>query len=180
MHETQKVKQKQIAKRKKAKREIQRHREVQTGKKERKKGQKDLNSVLVWSYVVCESTYINMHALLMHAYAGFTFFIVNSCVVMRPNAVCVFIFHGHSGLRTHTALWSLSAPPCVGVVSTLVRQDSFVWSRGFREDGPDKLKMSTGGGRQSKYSFWRPRHGKTDEAYSLQVQVKLVESKQNY
>ena len=74
-----------------------------------------------------------------------------------------------------------SAPPRVEVVSGLVRQDNFVPSRRFREGGLEDLKLSTGGGRQSKYSCWRPRRGKTNDTKpnnsdSLQVHVKPVVS----
>ena len=41
---------------------------------------------------------------------------------------------------------SSSAPPRVEVVSGLVRQGNFVPSRRFREDGPEALKLPTGGG----------------------------------
>ena len=49
-----------------------------------------------------------------------------------------------------------SAPPRVDVVSGLVRQDSFVSGRRFREDGLlEAQKLPTGRGRKSKCS-WRP------------------------
>ena len=73
----------------------------------------------------------------------------------------------------YTAPWSLSAPPRVEVVAGLVRQDNFVRSRWFREDGLDDFKLSTVGGRQSKYSG-RPAvaiHTQPINSDSLQVQV---------
>ena len=42
--------------------------------------------------------------------------------------------------------WSLSALPRVKVVSCLVRQDTFVPSRRFRDDDLEDLKLSMGGG----------------------------------
>ena len=76
----------------------------------------------------------------------------------------------------YTAPWSLSAPPRVEVVAGLVRQDNFVPSRRFREDGLEDLKLSTGGGRQSKFT-WRPAVAKQTKPItsdSLQVQVEPV------
>ena len=47
------------------------------------------------------------------------------------------------------------APPRVGVVSGLVRQNNFVPVRRFHEDGREALMLTTGGWRQNRYS-WAP------------------------
>ena len=46
----------------------------------------------------------------------------------------------------YSTMWPLSAPPLVKVVSGLARQDNFVPSRRFREDGLEDLKLLTAGG----------------------------------
>ena len=80
----------------------------------------------------------------------------------------------------YSTMWPLSAPPLVKVVSGLARQDNFVPSRRFREDGLEDLKLSTGGGRQSNYS-WRStlavaEQPKPINGDSLQVHVEPVVS----
>ena len=76
-----------------------------------------------------------------------------------------------------TAPCSLSAPPRVELVSGLVRQDNCVPSRRFRQDGLEDLKLSRGGGRQSKYPLGAPAGAKQTKPIngdSLQVQVEPV------
>ena len=63
----------------------------------------------------------------------------------------------------YTVPWSLSALPRVQVVSGLVRQDKFVTSRRFRENGPKDLKLSPGGGGARVNTLGAP--GETNEAY---------------
>ena len=66
------------------------------------------------------------------------------------------------GTAVDTAVWSLSVPPHVEVVSGLVGQDNFVPSRRFREDGLEDLKLSTGGARGTLVALLC---GETNEAY---------------
>ena len=77
----------------------------------------------------------------------------------------------------YKAPWSLSAPPRVEVVSGLVRQDNFVPSRRFREDGLDDLKLSTGEGARVNNLLGAPalaKQTKPINSDSPQVQVKRV------
>ena len=99
--------------------------------------------------------------------AGFTFFFfVVRCEPVRVVVMCTLLFPMVSTV-VYTAPSShgiSSAPLRVEVVSGLVREDNFVPSRRFREDGLEALKLSSGGGRQSKPS-WRSRRGEIHEAY---------------
>ena len=77
----------------------------------------------------------------------------------------------------YTAPWSLPAPPRVEVVSGLARQDNFVQSRRFREDGLEVLKLSTGGGARVNTLLGAPAvatQTKPINSDPLQVQVKRV------
>ena len=79
----------------------------------------------------------------------------------------------------YKAPWSLSAPPRVEVVSGLVRQDNFVPSRRFREDGLDDLKLSSGEGARVNTLLGAPAVAKQTRTLNndyMQVQVKRVVS----
>ena len=69
------------------------------------------------------------------------------CVSVGCCDVYSVVFYVHN--KVYTAPWShgiSAAPPRVEVVSGLVREDIFVPSRRFREDGLEALKLSTGAG----------------------------------
>ena len=78
----------------------------------------------------------------------------------------------------YRAPWFLYAPPSVEVVSGLARQDNFVPSMPFREDGLEGLTLSNGGGAPNKYSkvLAVAQQTKPVNSDSLQVQVELVVS----
>ena len=108
--------------------------------------------------------------VLVHAYAGFT------CLFRGGVMWCVYIcccclkWLWQRSIQHHgPTVLSSFAPPRVEAVSRLVRQDHFVPSRRFREDGLEALNLSTGRRRQ------RNTLGETNDAYinsdSLLVQV---------
>ena len=72
----------------------------------------------------------------IHPFAGFTFFFLWG--VRLASSVISVVCCGHSSLYSSTT-WSVYAPPRFEVVSGLVRQDNFMPSRRFREDGLEDL-----------------------------------------